>query len=367
MGASLDDLTPSADALAASVYFRPEALISGRAAAAEIAAGRARPLAGGPLAFRALAVRVRGRGEALADLAEAARWADRQGIDLDSRLDRLSAPRPPLAGLSLDRPRIMAVVNVTPDSFSDGGRFLAPDAAIAHGRDLVAAGADLLDIGGESTRPGADPVTPADEQARVLPVIAGLAGAGVPVSIDSRHAATMTAAVAAGAGVINDVTALAGDPDSPAAAAAAGVPVVLMHTGGDPRTMQDDPRYDDVLLDVFDHLAARIDACGATGIPRDRILVDPGIGFGKTVAHNLALLRGLALFHGLGCPVLLGVSRKSFIARLSAGEPADRRLAGSLTAALAGLDRGAQILRVHDVAETAQAVAVWRGLGGATD
>ncbi|HYD99325.1 MAG TPA: dihydropteroate synthase, partial [Alphaproteobacteria bacterium] len=273
-----------------------------------------------------------------------------------------SQPRPSLAGLAFDRPLVMGIVNVTPDSFSDGGDFADPARAIAHGRALRAAGADILDIGGESTRPGAAPVPVEQEIARVVPVVRALAAEGAVVSIDTRRAATMRAALAAGARILNDVTALAGDPDSLGVAAASGAPVVLMHMQGEPRTMQADPRYDDVAFDIHDHLTARIAACAAAGIPRARIVVDPGIGFGKTGAHNVDLLRQLTLLHGLGCPVMVGVSRKRFLAGLSRQEPPKERLAGSLAAALAALDQGCQILRVHDVAETVQACAVWRAL-----
>jgi dihydropteroate synthase len=279
-------------------------------------------------------------------------------------LHRLHRPRPAIADVALDRTRIMGVVNVTPDSFSDGGRYLATDAAIAHGLQLEAEGADILDIGGESTRPGAEPLGIDDECRRVLPVIEGLAArARVPLSIDTRNAEVMRRAVQSGARVINDVSALAHDPQSLEVAAATGVPVVLMHAQGDPRTMQRNPVYDDVVLDVYDALEARIEACENAGIPRERLVVDPGIGFGKTLAHNLALLGALSIFHGLGCAVLLGASRKSFIGKLT-GAQADDRLPGSLAAALLGAAQGAQILRVHDVAATRQALAVWEGSCG---
>jgi dihydropteroate synthase len=258
----------------------------------------------------------------------------------------------------------MGIVNVTPDSFSDGGRHASAAAAIAHGEALVAAGADILDIGGESTRPGSDPVPEAEELRRVLPVIEGLAGQGAVLSIDTSKAAVMAAATKAGAAVVNDVRALEADPRSLDAAAASGAHVVLMHCLGEPKTMQVAPHYDHVALDVFDYLAGRIEACEAAGIPRAKIAVDPGIGFGKTQEHNLKLLRALALYQSLGCPVLFGVSRKSFLGRISGVAEPDRRLPASLAAALAGLDAGADILRVHDVAETVQAVAVWRAMKG---
>lgn len=280
-------------------------------------------------------------------------------------LHRLQSARPDIAGLALDRPRLMGVVNVTPDSFSDGGRYLATDAAIAHGLQLEAEGADILDIGGESTRPGAEPLGIEDECQRVLPVIEGLARrARVPLSIDTRNAEVMRRAAQSGARIINDVSALAHDPQSLEVAAASGLPVVLMHAQGDPRTMQRNPVYDDVVLDVYDALEVRIAACEQAGIPRERLIVDPGIGFGKTLAHNLALLGALSILHGLGCTVLLGASRKSFIGKLT-GALAHDRLPGSLAAALLGAVQGVQIVRVHDVAATRQAFAVWEGSCGA--
>jgi dihydropteroate synthase len=278
--------------------------------------------------------------------------------------DSLTRPRAPLAGLTLDRPRLMGIVNVTPDSFSDGGQFFDPAVAATHGRALVAAGAQIVDIGGESTRPGAADVPETDEIARTAPVIAALRAAlpGTVLSIDTRKAAVARAALDAGAGIVNDVSALTHDPEVASVVGAAGVPVVLMHARGTPRTMQDDPRYDDVLLDVYDHLALRIAAARAAGIPEDRIVIDPGIGFGKTAAHNLALIRRLSLFHALGCPVMLGASRKRFIGTIAGVPEAGRRVAGSVAVALAGIAQGAQILRVHDVDETRQAAAVWAAL-----
>lgn len=279
-------------------------------------------------------------------------------------LDRLTAPRPAFGGVSLDRPVIMAVLNVTPDSFSDGGRYLGAGAALMQARALIAAGADILDIGGESTRPGAANVALHAEIARTVPVISELvAGGGAPpISIDTRKAGVADAAFRAGAAILNDVSALTHDPALASLAAAAGVPVVLMHARGTPETMQDDPRYDNVLLEVYDALAARVEAAEAAGIARDRLVIDPGIGFGKTAAHNLALIRGLSLFHGLGLPILLGVSRKRFIGTIGKEPQADRRAPGSIAVALAGLAQGAQIVRVHDVAETRQAMALWQAI-----
>jgi dihydropteroate synthase len=256
----------------------------------------------------------------------------------------------------------MGIVNVTPDSFSDGGQFTDVDAAVLHARRLADQGAAILDIGGESTRPGAAPVTIEEEIDRTVPVIRALARDGLCVSIDSRHAAVMQAALAAGAAIINDISALEGDPDSLAIVAKSRASVVLMHMLGTPATMQSAPTYQDAPREIFAYLAGRIEACLSAGIERDRLCIDPGIGFGKTAQHNLDLLARLDLFQKLDVPVLLGVSRKSFIGALSRNEPPDQRLGGSLAAALAGVARGVHILRVHDVAETAQAVAVWQAI-----
>ncbi len=316
----------------------------------------ARDLAGGPLWFAEVAEHRRGAAPRLLPVSALPGEA----------AERLSAARPPVCGLSLDRPRLMGVLNVTPDSFSDGGRHLGLPEALAGARAMAAAGADLLDIGGEFTRPGADPVPVDEEVARVVPVIAALRAEGfaLPISIDTRNAAVARAAFAAGADLLNDVSALTHDPESLGLAAASGRPVCLMHAKGDPKTMQDAPAYDDVLLDVADFLEARVAAAEAAGIPRDRILVDPGIGFGKTAAHNLTLIRGLALLHGLGCALLFGASRKRFIGTIGAvPEPAERA-PGSIAVALEALRQGAQVIRVHDVKETRQAVALWSALNG---
>jgi dihydropteroate synthase len=277
----------------------------------------------------------------------------------------LGRPREPVAGLALVRPHLMGIVNVTPDSLSDGGQFLGPEAAIEHALRLEAEGADIIDVGAESTRPGSDPVGLDEELRRIMPVLEGLASRlRVPLSVDTRKAEVMRRAAQSGAALINDVSALTHDPGALEVAAATGLPVVLMHAQGDPRTMQERPHYADVVLDVYDWLGARIDACEGAGIPRSRLIVDPGIGFGKTLAHNLALLGALSIFHGLGCPILLGASRKSFIGELTGADVADR-LPGSIAAALLGAGQGVQILRVHDVAATRQALAVWEAaLGG---
>lgn len=279
----------------------------------------------------------------------------------------LTAPRAPLALgeriVRLDQPHVVGIVNVTPDSFSDGGHFADGEAAAAAGFAMAEAGAAIVDVGGESTRPGAKKVWEGDEIDRILPAVLRLAASGTAVSIDTRKSSVMEAALGAGAALVNDVSALTHDQRSASVVAKAGCPVVLMHHQGDPETMQDSPSYSKpVPLAVFDWLEARIAAAQAAGIAREHIVVDPGIGFGKTVQHNLDLVNGLALLHGLGCPVMLGASRKRTIGALSNEAPPDRRLGGSIAFALKGMEQGAQLLRVHDVEETVQAVKVWRGL-----
>ena len=295
-------------------------------------------------------------------------WAARVGgarqARITSLLAHIDAVRRPICGIGLEQPRIMAVINVTPDSFSDGGKNFDANAAIQAGQEMAAAGADIIDVGGVSTRPGASPPSEAEELARVLPVIEALAGAGLVLSIDTRRARVMAAALKAGAKVINDISALSADPDSLAVAAESEAPVVLMHMQGDPETMQQAPAYEHVSLDVFDYLESRIADCVAAGVARDRLIIDPGIGFGKTVEHNLQILGDLALFHGLGCPLLVGLSRKYFIGALSAGEPAAARLPGSIAGALHAISQGAQIVRVHDAGETSQAIKVWQAIHG---
>ena len=348
------------------MYLRPLGIIGGEAARAAIDGGWALPLCGGGAAFTACAIwqrRPQGIDREVVPATGLATWQTRQPDEVAAAAAQLCArlgaqPSWP-DGLPRHRPLLMGVVNVTPDSFSDGGQFFERAAAIAHGLRLHAEGADIVDVGGESTRPGAEPVSADEEIRRTLPVIEALAGAGVPVSIDTRRAALMRAAVAAGARMINDVSALRYDPDGLATAGASGLPVVLMHSQGEPATMQLQPTYENVALDVFDHLAARVRAWTDAGYERTRLIVDPGIGFGKTLAHNLEILSQLGLYLGLGLPVLLGVSRKSFIGRLAGGAPPAERLPGSLAAALWGAAAGVAILRVHDVAELQQAVAVW--------
>jgi dihydropteroate synthase len=293
---------------------------------------------------------------------------------LETRLDdamaadwaRLTAPRAPLVlgerTIRLDQSQVMGIINATPDSFSDGGQYADARAAAEAGAGQSAAGAAIVDVGGESTRPGAQDVWEGDEVERVLPIVQQLAAGGTAVSIDTRKAAVMEAALGAGARLVNDVSALTYDARSAEVVAAAKAPVVLMHHQGDPQSMQDAPRYGDVLVEVFEWLEAKIATAEAAGIARASILVDPGIGFGKSVAHNLELLNGLALFHGLGCPIVIGASRKRMIGALSNEAPVDQRLAGSIALAVKAAEQGAQLIRVHDVPETVQALKVWRGL-----
>jgi dihydropteroate synthase len=351
------------------LYLRPVGLLRADVARHAVERGFALPLGGGSAAFTAGEIWLRsddGIERCTLPVADLAIWARRRGAAIEAGLERrlgaLTEPASAPPGLPDRRPLIMGVVNVTPDSFSDGGRFLEPAAAIAHGRRLHAEGADIVDVGGESTRPGAAPV-PADEEIRrVLPVVEALAASGIPVSIDSRNAKVMRTAIAAGARIINDVSALRHDPESLEVAGASDCPVVLMHSQGEPETMQRQPTYVSAALDVFDHLEQRILAWVAGGFDRRRLLVDPGIGFGKTVAHNVEILGHLGFYLGLGVPIVLGASRKSFIARLAEEAPASERLPGSLAAALAGVAQGVAVIRVHDVAATRQCLRIWQAL-----
>ena len=291
---------------------------------------------------------------------------DRLGEEMAASWARITAPRPALQmgerTIRLDQPQVMGIINATPDSFSDGGSYADAASAAEVGANMSAQGAAIIDVGGESTRPGATTVWENDEIERVLPVVQQLAAGGNAVSIDTRKSGVMSAAIAAGATMINDVSALTWDPQSAEVVTKAGLPVVLMHHQGDPQSMQKDPRYDDVLVEVYLWLEERIAAAEEAGIARDKILVDPGIGFGKTVAHNLELINGLALLHGLGCPILFGASRKRMIGALANEAPAGQRLPGSIALAMKAVEQSAQIIRVHDVPETVQAIKVWRGL-----
>jgi dihydropteroate synthase len=330
----------------------PLGLLHGPAADTAMAAGLACQLAGGPAAFAL--VRLIDSDTAGGTIVRVADVPD----DFRAALATVSSAPPPWGGLSGPQPWLMGVLNATPDSFSDGGLHTDP---IAAGLALAAAGADVVDIGGESTRPRSAAVTPAEEQDRILPAVTALARSGVAVSIDTRNAATMRAAIGAGARIINDVSALRHDPEAAGVVAAAGCDVVLMHMRGSPADMHLHAEYADVAVEVTLELAAAIDEAVAAGIDRSRIAVDPGIGFAKRGEHNLALLPRLGLLRNLGCAIVLGVSRKRFIGTLADTPEPRQRSPGSIAAALAGLPH-AEILRVHDVAQTLQAVRVWRGI-----
>jgi dihydropteroate synthase len=332
------------------LYYRPLAYVFGRDAAKLIHLGQAGALGGLlKIGFTQVEIIERGKASYIIPFAELAN---------ESPLGSITMQRPHFGGLSTDRTRVMGIVNVTPDSFSDGGRLVNSKAAIGHGHDLAREGADILDIGGESTRPGSDTVSAADEIDRVQAVIAALAVDHL-VSADTRKPEVMRAALAAGARIINDVSALGFDQQSAAVIAAANVPVILMHAQGEPKTMQLNPRYENVLLDVYDALAAAIAKAEAAGIKRANICIDPGIGFGKTFKQNLELMAGLSLFHGLGVPVLAGSSRKGFIGAVTGEKLAANRVYGSVGSAIQAAMQGVQILRVHDVKATVHALKMF--------
>lgn len=314
--------------------------------------GDALMLAGGWCWFSHVEVLERGRAPQIVPASDIS----------SQKLNHLVSPRRPILGLSFDRPRIMGILNATPDSFSDGGKHLGLADAVKAASFM--SDADILDVGGESTRPGAKFVDPEEEIARTAPVIAALRGAGhgQPISIDTRKAAVARAALRAGANMVNDVSGFTFDTELAPLCSEHSAPVCVMHAQGDPATMQDDPHYDDVLLDVYDFLEQQIARLVEQGQARERIIADPGIGFGKTQAHNLALLARLSLFHGLGVPILLGASRKGFIGNIAGVADPANRLPGSLAVALAALKHGTQIVRVHDVPQTVQAIALWRAV-----
>lgn len=356
---------------AGDLYCIPRSISTGAVATALIEAGHALPFSEPGSAYAAVELVIRHGDGVICHAASVTAfnpWRQVLKPELQERLSILtmatSKPREPFGEIPMDKSTIMGVVNVTPDSFSDGGDHASSDAAVAHAISLAEAGATFLDVGGESTRPGASSVDPSIEQQRVIPVVRALAEKSFTVSIDTRNASTMAAALDAGAKIVNDVTALTGDPKAVAEVARRSAPVVLMHMQGIPQTMQAAPEYSNVLTDVFDYLHHRISTCLSAGLKIHQVCVDPGIGFGKTDGNNLDIINSLGLFQGLGCPVMLGASRKSFIGRLSGEENPSRRLAGSIAAAMAGVIGGANILRVHDVEETHQALTVWRSLAG---
>jgi len=344
-------------------YITPRALLSGKAAAEAVAAKWAWPL-GADMAYGAMEVSTfeSGAYTRLGAIVRAAYDKDARSIPSHIRASieaqmAVLAVQPVYTGFDITKPVLMGVLNVTPDSFSDGGQHWPHEAAIAHGLAMVEAGAAIIDVGGESTRPGAKPVSVTEEIARTIPVVSTLVARGIKVSIDTRHVGVMTEAISAGAAIVNDITALK-DEKALEIAARGNVAVILMHMQGTPQTMQNDPRYVWAPGDIAGFLAERVAACVAAGIPKSRIAVDPGLGFGKTDVHNAAIMDHLAMFRGLGCAVAFGASRKGFIGRMSKGELAQDRLPGSLAAALHAVAQGAQILRVHDVPETRQALVV---------
>jgi dihydropteroate synthase len=335
------------------VYLRPVGLCFGPDARAMIAKSVAGALGGMQnIAFTHIEIISRNSGEIDRRFESFKTWREHPTVR------NIMMPRPDFAGLSMASTQVMGIVNVTPDSFSDGGRLAGDAAAIAHGIALAGEGASILDVGGESTRPGSDAVSVEEEIARVEAVISGLAGDHV-VSVDTRKAAVMRAGLKAGARIVNDVSALRYDVESAQVVAKARAPVILMHAQGEPKTMQLNPRYDDVLLDVYDSLAERVEAAVAAGVAREQICIDPGIGFGKSFKQNLELMARLGLFHGLGVPVLVGLSRKGFVGAVSGENLAANRVHGSVGGALQAALQGAHILRVHDVKATVQALSMF--------
>ena len=344
------------------LYVRPLGLFWGEDADTAVEAGEAGRLAGGIAAFSMAEIIDRDGARIKRERRGYAELAGTTDPMIQQRLHLLKAPRGKVAGLSMSGPVIMGIVNVTPDSFSDGGECASAEEAIAHGRHLAQEGAQIIDIGGESTRPGSEGVSVAEERSRVLPVVRALAETGHRLSIDTRKASIMREAARVGAAMINDISALQYDREALTAAAELRLPVCLMHAQGTPKTMQENPEYEDVVLDVFDALELLIARAERAGIARAQLLADTGIGFGKTFRHNLAILQSFSIYHGLGVPLVFGASRKAFIGALTGEKAGAGRAAGSVGAALAAVQQGAQVLRVHDVKETAQALSVWRAV-----
>lgn len=346
------------------IYLEPVGLLHGAVAQQAVELGAALPLAGSSfIAFAAVRL---WEGEPGNVKHAIVRFSTLQAIDeprIKELLDKLAAPRAAIAGISMDKPRIMGIVNVTPDSFSDAGDNLQPEAAIGHAKRLLAEGADFIDVGAESTRPGSSTVPQEEELQRLLPVLKELAGLS-PISADTRKPQVMREAAAAGASILNDVTALSFTPESLATAAELKLPVILMHAQGNPDKMQDNPVYKDVVIEIYDFLEARIAAAVEAGLPRECIVADPGIGFGKTLEHNLSILRSIGIFHGLGVPLLIGASRKGFVQKLSGAAGPKESVIGSVAVALDAISHGAQIVRVHDVHDTRQALSLWEAIRG---
>ena len=347
-------------------FFLPVPELVGCAAGPPVPGGNVEriPLAGGPVGFRTVRLVTRDAGGAAQFGALQAAENLENPVWIRIR-QRIASARPSFCGVPLHVPVLMGIVNTTPDSFSDGGLHDDPEAAALHGRSLAEAGASIVDFGGESTRPGAEGVSEAEEIRRVIPAIERFRELcpGVPVSIDTRKARVARQALAAGAGIVNDVSGLRHDSEMIDVALESRAFICVMHAQGEPAVMQHSPRYRSALLDVYEWLAERVDELEQRGIPRSRIAVDPGIGFGKAFGHNIEILSGLALFHGIGCALLVGASRKRFLHGFVGGGTAEGRLAGSVVAATQAAACGTQILRVHDVAETAQALGLWSALG----
>ena len=335
------------------IYLRPLGLIFGQDASEMIAGGLAFSLGGMPHIGFVAAEEITRDGKTITRRRVGV--AELRGHVM---IANVTCARADFAGLSLGQTRIMGIVNVTPDSFSDGGKFDSAQTAIEHGELMAGQGADILDIGGESTRPGSDEVSIDEERDRIMPVITALASDHI-VSVDTRKSILMAEAAQAGAKIINDVSALGFDPLSAGVVAKVGLPVVLMHAQGSPRTMQLAPKYDDVALDVYDGLAMQIEKAVAVGIPRSHICIDPGIGFGKSFQHNLELMRQLTVFHGLGVALMVGLSRKGIVGAVTGEKIAANRVAGSVGGALQAALLGAHLLRVHDVVETVQSLAMF--------
>ncbi len=346
------------------IYLQPIGLLYGEVARDAVLLGAALPLAGSAIAFSAVRLWEGEPGNVKYAIAPTSTIKAIDEPKIKELLDHIVAPRTAIAGVSMDRPRIMGIVNVTPDSFSDGGEHLEPSDAIEHAKALSNDGADFVDIGGESTRPGSETVASDEELRRILPVLSGLTGLTTPVSVDTRKPEVMREAAKIRADLINDVSAFTFAPNSLATAVELKKPAVLMHSKGDPKTMQDSPSYRDVVIEVYDFLENRIEAAASAGLPRSYLIADPGIGFGKTAAHNASLLQSITLFHGLGVPLLTGTSRKRSLQRISGAKAPREQAVASVAAALDAMWQGVQIVRVHDVEETRQALAVLRWLRG---
>ncbi len=353
------------------LYLQPQGLLRG---CSDSAPHTTLPLAGNGDRFTALKIITRSNGNLQSEivpLRELEDFLDNQSAfyqeAFHSLLENLTSKREACAlgekmMLYWDRPIIQGVLNITPDSFSDGGSFAQFEDAMDQADRMIKSGADIIDIGGESTKPGAEPVSIEEELSRVLPAIKKLSDRNIPLSIDSRNAAVMEQAIAMGAHIINDVSALTHDAAAIEVVKKTAAPVILMHAQGTPKTMQLDPSYDNAVLDIFDYLQARIKACLEAGIEKSKIIIDPGIGFGKTLDHNFEILANLSILHGLGVPILIGASRKRFIGELSGEDIASKRMPGSIAAGLAAIEQGAHIIRVHDVEESRQAVSIFEAI-----